>query len=402
MTTTADDSTTGRHIPALDGLRGTAILMVLYLHLFWSNTSPAGNLLVRSIAELRTACWIGVDLFFVLSGFLLTGILYDTLSSAHFFRNFYGRRSLRIFPLYYAFLFVVIAISYAQGYHWFGGTFYYLTYTVSLLRNGSVQATDAPWIHIDHFWSLAVEEQFYMAWPLLMYFLRTKRRIAGAIVVLALTGLLVRTYLVLSGVTVLHPYSVYAWSPARFDTLLLGGLLALAIRSRFRGKVLRWSWLVFVCGASVLTAYGFRHGRFDALTDGVVATIGLSILGVTGAALVGASLTRTSMFSAFFSNPVLRFFGRYSYGLYVYHYTLQALMSPFMQPWLHELTQSKLLLVLLNGGIVLVTAILLAVLSFEMFEKRFLGLKRFFHDETPTPKLRQDVTEAESEATASA
>ncbi len=401
MTKTADDSTTGRHIPALDGLRGTAILMVLFFHLFWSNSSPTGNLLVRFVAQLRTTCWIGVDLFFVLSGFLLTGILYDTLSSAHFFRNFYGRRSLRIFPLYYAFLFVVIAISYAQGYHWFGGIFYYLTYTVSLLWNG-VAYTTAPWVKISHFWSLAIEEQFYMVWPLLMFALRTKRRIAGAIVVLALTALLVRTYLVVSGATVHNPYSVYSWSPARFDTLLLGGLLALAIRSRFRGEVLRWAWLVFVCGASVLTAYGFWHGSFDALTDGVVATIGLSVLGVTGAALVAASLTRTSIFSAFFSNPVLRFFGRYSYGLYVYHYTLQDAMLPFLQPWLQRLTYSKLLLVLLNGGIVLLVTILLAVVSFEMFEKRVLSLKRFFHDETSTPKLRQDVAEAESEAKASA
>jgi peptidoglycan/LPS O-acetylase OafA/YrhL len=397
MTRTADDSTTGRHIPALDGIRGIAILMVLFLHLFWSNSSPEGNLLVRAIAQLRTVCWIGVDLFFVLSGFLLTGILYDTLNNSRYFRNFYGRRSLRIFPLYYAFLFVVIGVSYAQGYHWFSGTFYYLTYTVNLLWNG-VPYTTAPWVNINHFWSLCIEEQFYMVWPLLIYRLRTKKRIASAIIVLAACGLLLRTYLVLSGATVLHPYSVYAWSPARFDTLLLGGLLAVAIRSRFRGQVLRWAWLVFACGAGVLTVYGFWHGSFEALDDGLMGTIGLSLLGVTFSALVGASLTHTSMYARFFSNPVLRFFGRYSYGLYVYHYVLKGMMDEYLAPWLQQLTQSKLLLVVLHGCIVLLVTIVVAVVSFEYFEKPILGLKKYFHDDTPTPKLQQDVAEAEREA----
>src|ERR1700755_727763 len=95
-----DESTTGKHIPALDGIRGLAILAVLYCHLFWSNPDPAGSVLVHFLARSREAGWIGVDLFFVLSGFLITGILYDTLSARHFFRNFYARRLLRIFPLY--------------------------------------------------------------------------------------------------------------------------------------------------------------------------------------------------------------------------------------------------------------------------------------------------------------
>jgi peptidoglycan/LPS O-acetylase OafA/YrhL len=401
MNRTTDDSTTGRHIPALDGIRGIAILMVLFLHLFWSNSSPAGNLLIRSLAQLRTVCWVGVDLFFVLSGFLLTGILYDTLSSSHYFRNFYGRRSLRIFPLYYGFLFVVIAVSYAQGYHWFSGIFYYLTYTISLIPGG-VPYTTTPWVNINHFWSLSIEEQFYMAWPLLMYWLRTKRRIAAAILVLSVGALLLRTYLVLSGATQHQPYVVYSWSPTRIDTLLLGGLLALAIRSRFRAGVLRWAWLVFVSGTGLLVAYGFWHGSFEVLNDDVLGTIGLTVVGVTATALVGASLIQASLFSSFFSNSVLRFFGRYSYGLYVYHYTLQWIMGQFVGAWLRSFTQSKLLLVALNGSIILLATIVLAMVSFEYFEKPILSLKRYFHDDTPTPKLRQDVAEAESEATTAA
>ncbi|AFL90026.1 putative acyltransferase [Terriglobus roseus DSM 18391] len=394
MTRTLDDSTTGRHIPALDGLRGTAILLVLFDHLFWSNPNPEGSFLVRLIANLRSSTWVGVDLFFVLSGFLLTGILYDTLSSKHYFRNFYGRRTLRIFPLYYAFLFLIIGISYARGYHWFfPGALYYLTYTTSLSMS-AVAATNAPWVNVEHFWSLAVEEQFYLAWPLVIYWLKTKRKIATAILIVATSTLLLRLYLQFSGVTAKFPYSIYSWSPSRFDALLIGGLVALAIRSRFRVPVLRWAWLSFLSGASLLVAYGVWYGSFIPLGNAVVGTVGLTVLGLTFASLLAASLNTTSGFAAVFSNPVLRFFGKYSYGLYIYHYSLKSAMDDLLGPPLRSVTHSKLLLVLAHGFIVLAASVLIAVLSYEYFEKAILSLKRYFHDETPSPKLDRDVAAA--------
>ena len=97
------------HIPALDGVRGVAVLLVLAYHLLWANSHTA-NRVAFWLLKFREAGWIGVDLFFVLSGFLITGILYDTLNDTHFFRNFYLRRVLRIFPLYYGVLLLVLLV----------------------------------------------------------------------------------------------------------------------------------------------------------------------------------------------------------------------------------------------------------------------------------------------------
>src|SRR4051812_12885006 len=92
------------HIQSLDGVRGLAITLVFFFHLLQSNNEPTGSGLIDFILKLRDTGWIGVDLFFALSGFLITGILFDTLHSKHYFRNFYIRRALRIFPLYYGVL----------------------------------------------------------------------------------------------------------------------------------------------------------------------------------------------------------------------------------------------------------------------------------------------------------
>jgi peptidoglycan/LPS O-acetylase OafA/YrhL len=105
------------HIPALDGIRGLAILFVLADHLLSSNpyTSSA---VFNFLSAIRESLWIGVNLFFTLSGFLITGILWDTLHKPNFFRNFYARRALRIFPLYYGFLLTLLALTHVLHFEW--------------------------------------------------------------------------------------------------------------------------------------------------------------------------------------------------------------------------------------------------------------------------------------------
>jgi peptidoglycan/LPS O-acetylase OafA/YrhL len=390
-----DTSTTGKHIAALDGLRGVAILMVLMLHLLWANTNPQGGFLLRFFARAISAGSLGVDLFFALSGFLITGILYDTLHSSRFFRNFYARRTLRVFPLYYAFVGLVLAVSLSMGERWHAGLVGVLTYNII---QPPFPISDSKWVNLNHFWSLAVEEQFYLCWPVLVYFLRSKRRIAWAAVIGALVSFSIRCYIQWSGLRNGNPYLGYSWPPARLDALLFGSALAMLVRSQWRERVLHAAPVAFACGTVLLISYGIYSGSLDAVIDPWMQSVGLFCAGLTSCAAIAASLRRGSWFEGAMNHSVLRFFGRYSYGLYVMHYTITTAVIAVMRPWLLSVTHSKLGSVVGSGVVCLGLSLLAAVLSFHFFEQPILGLKRHFQDDSPTPKLRRQLAESDRQA----
>ena len=171
------DRITGKpkHLYALDGVRGIAILLVLFCHFFFISTPS--NLYEFVLQKLGDYGNLGVDLFFVLSGFLITGILMDTKGKENYFKNFIIRRSLRIFPLYYFVLIIIFLImplfSIFNGPlmdRVLEGEVYAWTYTYNFFI-----AEKQSWPpFIGHFWSLAVEEQFYLVWPLAVYLLSTE------------------------------------------------------------------------------------------------------------------------------------------------------------------------------------------------------------------------------------
>ncbi|HEX6051682.1 MAG TPA: acyltransferase, partial [Gemmatimonadaceae bacterium] len=167
------------HVPALDGVRGLAVALVLVCHVAWDFSSP--SYMERGLIEVARAGWIGVDLFFVLSGFLITGILLDTRGGPKYFRHFYVRRTLRIFPLYYAILVGVFVITplvaATRDRRWFTdivdqqGWFWTYTSNVFLAVTGRWEQTGI----LGHFWSLAVEEQFYLIWPAVVLLLSPRQ-----------------------------------------------------------------------------------------------------------------------------------------------------------------------------------------------------------------------------------
>jgi peptidoglycan/LPS O-acetylase OafA/YrhL len=385
-----DESTTGRHIPALDGLRGVAILLVLACHLLASNPYPGGNPLVRMFARMHGDGWIGVDLFFVLSGFLITGILYDTLSDPHFFRNFYARRTLRIFPLYYGFLLLLSIIMLFTGNHWYVGIWHLLTYTVSLPFNGP-WLTDARWMNLNHVWSLAIEEQFYLVWPLLIYLLRTRRRIALAAIAGIIFSVAVRFFWVHFTNMETHPYIVYSWTPSRLDGLLSGALLALAVRGRFRQLALKLAPPVLALGCLLMAAIFIRNGSLEWRGYPFISVVEPLLLAVTFGALLLCCLRPETTLQRVAGHPVLRFFGRYSYGLYLFHYTLAtALLNP-LRIALVAHHHSKLLALILPAVLTLALSIAAAWLSFRYFESPFLRLKGRFSAHSHRPRLDKRV-----------
>ena len=162
------------HIPVLDGLRGLAVVLVLICHATVLNEVPtAAGKMYLVLARLS---WAGVDLFFVLSGFLITGILFDAKGKTNYFRNFYARRTVRIFPLYYAYialvLFLIPRFAPAIDHHFVKRppvSWPYWLYVSNFYQ------TFEPTHHIVFVsWSLAIEEQFYLVWPLVVFFCSRK------------------------------------------------------------------------------------------------------------------------------------------------------------------------------------------------------------------------------------
>jgi peptidoglycan/LPS O-acetylase OafA/YrhL len=323
--------------------------------------------------------YVGVDLFFVLSGFLITGILADARGSKGFFLNFYMRRVLRIFPLYYAIVGLVTvvgplvapndpkiaAVSAQQVWLW--------TYGVNVaaaLRN------EWTFYGMNHFWSLAVEEQFYLVWPLLVAALPRKRMAHLCLVVMVLAAGL-RLWFLVSG----HWLAAYALMPSRMDELAGGGFVALLVRGPFdKAKLVRAAR--YLAPPATLCALGLLFGG-DYLKGSLPHANAFlpSVLSVLFGSL-HVLVTQTGpggLLRAVLERPFLGVLGRYSYGLYVLHHPLRHLFEKLFPPaslasHLHSAALGAVAFTVLAGGLSLV----LAMLSFRFFESPVLALKRYF------------------------
>jgi peptidoglycan/LPS O-acetylase OafA/YrhL len=351
--------------------------MVLIDHFLWSN-NVTGSRILDVFTAIRGSMWVGVNLFFALSGFLITGILWDTLHKPHFFRNFYSRRILRIFPLYYGCLFLLLALTIPLHLHWNGEQYYFLTYTWNIALWQPL-GVDLGRFNIYHFWSLQVEEQFYLVWPFVIYRLRNRRRI---VLVSAVVWVVVLCFRILLRTVLYHrfpnPYLIYSPTFSCADDLIVGCILALVLRSSARARILAGSKTVFIVCLALLVAWGIYDGSFDFMRSSVVATVGVSLVGIASAALIAMSLVPGGRTQIFFSNPLLRRFGKYSYGIYVYHYSIAGFFSASIRSFLNAHLHSRSIAVVGDGLVLTGMTCVVAVLSYHLFEVHFLRLKRFF------------------------
>lgn len=360
--------------------------MVLGSHAFVSNTASS-DFVIRTIGQILFYGQFGVDLFFVLSGFLITGILLDTREDPQFFRNFYARRFLRISPLYYGVLFVLFALTPFLHLHWQGLAVPLLLYIQNLYPTRLDTFYLAPSIGLYHFWSLAIEEQFYLVWPAVVFFLRPRRTLFYLTLALSAASLILRIVLLGAGA---GNVMVHINTLCRADSLLIGGALALLYRSPHWPRVLRLAPTTFlVCFFAVLASILLGHGPLITWFDQAVR---YTVLAIGFAGLIACSLPQGSPASRIFSLPTLRFFGKYSYGLYVLHVFVLTLLLLPLRTHLLALTHSKGLAVALAGCIALGLSVLAAVLSFRIFESPILRLKRFFTcDPVPAAEARLPV-----------
>jgi len=387
------------HVPALDGVRGMAILLVLVSHLMLFN-DRTGNRFGDSLSALRGLGWVGVDLFFVLSGFLITGILFDTLHDPHYFRSFYMRRFLRIFPLYYGFLFFLLILGHwGPGMHfgWDGRQYVLLTY----LQNTGIwfPVTDfhpGLWADLDHFWSLAVEEQFYLFWPLLVFLVRERRRLIALALVLSGIALVLRIMLYLHGSS---PLLIFMLTPCRMDTLLLGAVAALIVRGDSDWIPRRWMVPLALMAVVVIVAYTLWHLGGDMRDFFFGATFGYSVIALGCVGVLIASLEPESIVHRVFRWSWLRSLGKYSYGIYVLHIFVShtvatwanRLLGTSLRIWLTPYLHARPLAVLVEFCFNAAAVYLAAFVSYQLYEVHFLRLKRHFgykkmHSQRPSAK----------------
>jgi peptidoglycan/LPS O-acetylase OafA/YrhL len=372
-----------RLIPELDGVRGIAVLLVMLCHSNMIQAMPVyEGVSPRHLPGLLELGWSGVDLFFVLSGFLITGILFDTRDSKNYFSSFYARRVLRIFPLYIVYVFAYFHLVLPLAHH-FGGW-------------QSINNSSEPWFwfHLSnwkiafgehgnwlaHFWSLSVEEQFYLFWPLVVFF--AGRRWLPY-VCLALIG-------ASFGLRCIYAHNnfgvmfLYELTPFRVEPLALGSLAAVFVRNCRMLSLLQDGRLLLAaatCGVLMLSA-ALLTGRSTSVGNPSMATYGFTSFAIIYVCLVLYAYVysgSTARVAALLRKPVLRAFGKYSYAIYVFHYPLFIVYGLAVRRTSIALPEeSKFIFWLLALVVGIGLSYAVALMSWHLMEKHFWGLKCWF------------------------
>jgi peptidoglycan/LPS O-acetylase OafA/YrhL len=374
------------HLASLDGLRGMAVLGVMASHLFPGNYG-AGGWLTRTVGHIFLFGSKGVDLFFVLSGFLITGILFDSLSDTAYFRRFYARRALRIFPLYYGVILVLLVLTPWLGIVWHGVQWSLLFYMQNTSLATPIWDFKLPHgLDLIHFWSLAVEEQFYLVWPLAVFLIRDRRRLLGWCFAISCASLVLRFVLAFRGVPYLY---INSGTLCRADSLLAGAALALLVRGPAKERVLAWGRWMLVGAAAVLVALSAAAGvleqsaRWAGVSSSTWLALNYTFFALGSAGLIAWCLRRDSVVAGVFENDALRWFGKYSYGIYVLHLVALRFFLDIFHGWFKHLTGNKPAIDLASGFTMFGLAVLMAYVSYNVYEQPFLRLKRYFHYDRP-------------------
>lgn len=353
----------------LEGLRGVAVLLVLVSHF----------VIVPHLTQfdfLKLGFW-GVNIFYVLSGFLITELLLIDIDNGkptgQLLKGFYYRRVLRIFPIYYlTILFVyVFDIGNTRDVIWYAITY---TYNLANVWNGTFS------FPIDHFWSLCVEEQFYMFWPLLLIVVKKRYHLAliASLIAVGVVGRFIYYGLELPS------YEYYIWStPACFDCLGAGALLAWMKLYNLE-TLKKWLKLYVIPVGLIIMFFGFTlYGRggedsffFHTSARFVTATVGFFLIGI-------GALTVSKNYGKVMSSSFLRFSGKISYGLYVYHMIIFVLFHEVVLNWVRTGINADWFLIgklrynayIVSFIVLMAVSLLVAYLSFKLIEKPLSRLK---------------------------
>jgi peptidoglycan/LPS O-acetylase OafA/YrhL len=355
-----------KYYPALDGLRGLAILMVVIMHNFrFMNYFFFG--------------WLGVDLFFVISGFLITDILLNTAGKPHYLRNFYMRRVIRIFPVFYVAmavcLFVIPVFFKELNITYYRENQVYLwTYLQNWLFIFRPPYGDPILLHS---WSLAVEEQFYIFWPLIILLVKDPKRLLVISCFLLLAVAITRYLIWINQIESLSYSSLYTFT--RIDGICIGAMIALLFRISPSWLKKNTTWIVLLMAAINLGFYLINNSQSFSLP--YRAFVGYTTFAVLfGVLLYETVMNKSPIIRFLFDNSFMRFFGKISYGFYVYHWPITLIMLPAIMSWMKEhFKWGGDLYLYLGSTIVTLVAISVSYISYRFFEKPLLQLKKKYN-----------------------
>ena len=344
-------------------MRGFAILLVVFYHNF-------------GFINYFFFGWLGVDLFFVLSGYLITNILLITSHNKKFLKNFYARRFLRIFPLYYLSLFLFLIVIpqipklpvtlsyYVNNQLWF---WTYLQNWLFIFK----AANDTNLLH--HFWSLAVEEQFYLFWPPFFLLIANPKRLLIIIFLLLICLLAFRSLIWIYKIEELAYFNFYTFT--RIDGICIGCMIALLqqINSKFLSSYQPIIILIFAC----LNFTFYFINMKNQFNFPYLALIGYTTFSMLFGLLVYEGVRQKKSFvQAIFCWKPLVYLGKISFGLYVFHWPVYLLMKPFFDKWISS--NFNVNPNFATSLILSLVAVFISILSFIFFEIRFLNMKKYF------------------------
>ena len=379
------------HYPAFDGLRGIAFLMVFAIHYCtaawdWQNKPPL---------------WAGVDLFFVLSGFLITGIIADTHRRPNFFRNFYGRRALRILPLFACLWLVILLLTpvlhliyshYVFTEAIFIGNFFVPASLLDLHRSVTVLDIGRTHlsIHIGALWTLCVEEQYYLVWPLVMTLLPSRKWLMRLCVAGTVGTLLLRCGLLYyCSPAMLSTKFLYYSTYTRCDSLLIGSFVALWLREHhLRQSTLHRIAVLLIAVSTTLIMAGLllTHGQW-VLSEAhpIFASYGYTLIAFIAVGVLLLSLDPETRLHRAVRHPWLAHIGSLSFGLYLVHDLPELSLRYFAQTTLrpHHLAWTVF-------PIAFAFSYGVARLSYRLIEAPCLRLKVWFaYDRVEAPAFSQ-------------
>jgi peptidoglycan/LPS O-acetylase OafA/YrhL len=366
-------------VARLDGLRGVAILAVIASHVA-TYAHPIGGFEV-AVVRFLAGGWMGVDLFFVLSGYLISTILLGSLGRPNYFRNFYLRRALRIFPLYFALLALLLLVwsrTSLPGARLFDEVRGHQATLWCYAMNFYFPIAGFSPFPLNHLWSLCVEEQFYAVWPAVVRALRG--RILEFAVAAAVLAPLLRVALLHTSFAASAPLLA---STTRFDGIALGAVVAvLARRTGGATAFVGPARIALALALAILGALFVTQRGLDPLNPRVQ-WIGYSAAAASSAALLVLVLAASekSALRRACENRLLRSFGTYSYAIYLFHVPMLVLLH---QALFHRPSDSPRFgnSVLPSLGLFFAVACAAAWgaawVSWRLWEDRWLSLKRFF------------------------